>query len=207
MKIIGVGFPRTGTLSTYLALNSLGYNCYHMTKLIDNTHQLNMLYDYIFENQRVDWRKFYLNFNATVDAPGAFFYKELIQEFPGAKVLLNIRDSHSWYRSFKLLLELINEVKEFYGTHSTIDRWIILVDEIIQRVFCGNFEKSHCIGIYETHISEVIHTVDEDKLLIYSPSFGWEPLCKSLDVPVPNLHFPHTNSGQNTLREFFYQST
>lgn len=35
-KIIGAGFGRTGTMSTYTALNELGYPCYHMTEVILN---------------------------------------------------------------------------------------------------------------------------------------------------------------------------
>lgn len=36
LKIIGAGFGRTGTLSTYTALNSLGFPCYHMIEVIGN---------------------------------------------------------------------------------------------------------------------------------------------------------------------------
>ena len=30
LEIIGAGFGRTGTMSTYTALNQLGFPCYHM---------------------------------------------------------------------------------------------------------------------------------------------------------------------------------
>ncbi len=36
LKIISAGLGRTGTLSTYAALNELGYPCYHMTEVILN---------------------------------------------------------------------------------------------------------------------------------------------------------------------------
>lgn len=36
LKIIGAGYGRTGTLSTYTALNSLGFPCYHMFEVIEN---------------------------------------------------------------------------------------------------------------------------------------------------------------------------
>ena len=36
LKIIGVGFGRTGTNSTYQALNQLGFPCYHMFEVIGN---------------------------------------------------------------------------------------------------------------------------------------------------------------------------
>ena len=36
LKIIGVGFGRTGTHSTYTALSQLGFPCYHMFEVIGN---------------------------------------------------------------------------------------------------------------------------------------------------------------------------
>ena len=36
LKIIGVGFGRTGTESLYTALNQLGYPCYHMFEVLRN---------------------------------------------------------------------------------------------------------------------------------------------------------------------------
>ncbi len=36
LKIIGVGFGRTGTHSTFTALNQLGFPCYHMFEVIEN---------------------------------------------------------------------------------------------------------------------------------------------------------------------------
>ena len=36
LKIIDVGFGRTGTNSTYQALNQLGFPCYHMFEVIGN---------------------------------------------------------------------------------------------------------------------------------------------------------------------------
>ena len=36
LKVIGAGLGRTGTHSTQLALNQLGFPCYHMTEVILN---------------------------------------------------------------------------------------------------------------------------------------------------------------------------
>ena len=34
LKIIGAGFGRTGTWSTHVALNRLGFPCYHMKEVL-----------------------------------------------------------------------------------------------------------------------------------------------------------------------------
>ena len=36
LEVIGAGFGRTGTLSTYTALKQLGYPCYHMFEVLEN---------------------------------------------------------------------------------------------------------------------------------------------------------------------------
>ena len=47
----------------------------------------------------VDWEEVFGDYRATVDWPGCVFCKELLEAHPDAKVLLNIRDSKSWYKS------------------------------------------------------------------------------------------------------------
>ncbi len=36
LKIIGAGFGRTGTMSTYTALRQLGLPCHHMAEVLEN---------------------------------------------------------------------------------------------------------------------------------------------------------------------------
>jgi hypothetical protein len=43
---------------------------------------------------------------------------------------------------------------------------------------------------------EVQKTVPADRLLVWSVSEGWEPLCRFLDVPVPDTPFPHLNDSK-----------
>ena len=35
-----------------------------------------------------------------------------------------------------------------------------------------------------------------DRLLVWSPTDGWEPLCEFLEVPVPDAPFPHVNDRE-----------
>ena len=38
--------------------------------------------------------------------------------------------------------------------------------------------------------------VPKDQLLVFDVSEGWEPLCKFLDLPVPDVPFPNINDRQ-----------
>src|SRR5262245_27732505 len=95
LKVIGAGLGRTGTLSLKTALNLLGLGtCYHMQEVRKNPghieHWLRIAggdtskerFDTVFER-----------YNATVDWPGATFYKGMYAAYPDAKVILSKRDT------------------------------------------------------------------------------------------------------------------
>jgi hypothetical protein len=42
--------------------------------------------------QQVDYRKFFRKYSATVDWPACEYYNELMENYPDAMVILNIRD-------------------------------------------------------------------------------------------------------------------
>ena len=44
---------------------------------------------------------------------------------------------------------------------------------------------------------EVIDTVPSDRLLVWNPKDGWEPLCELLDLPVPDTPLPNVNDTEN----------
>jgi hypothetical protein len=47
----------------------------------------------------------------------------------------------------------------------------------------------------ERHNEQVRATVPGDRLLVWSPADGWEPLCAFLEVPVPDAPFPRLNDS------------
>lgn len=46
--------------------------------------------------------------------------------------------------------------------------------------------------------------VPADKLLVFEPSQGWEPLCKLLGKPIPDQPFPHLNDTQQFINMVKY---
>jgi len=61
----------------------------------------------------------------------------------------------------------------------------------------GTFPAGHTpedlIGGFVAHNEEVKRTVPAERLLVWSASDGWEPLCEFLEVPIPDQPFPHLN--------------
>ena len=87
MQVIGAGLPRTGTLSQKIALEMLGFGpCYHMVNVLGN---LDLAEDW---QRALDgdtrWDDVFDGFESTVDWPGSYYYRELMEKYPDAKVVL-----------------------------------------------------------------------------------------------------------------------
>ena len=53
-------------------------------------------------------------------------------------------------------------------------------------IFSGRMDdRAHVIALVEAHNQQVIDEVPANKLLVYEPGQGWEPLFSVLDVPEP----------------------
>ncbi|HYD10636.1 MAG TPA: sulfotransferase, partial [Acidimicrobiales bacterium] len=50
---------------------------------------------------------------------------------------------------------------------------------------------------YERHLAEVRERIPAERLVEWVPSDGWGPLCRMLDVPVPDEPFPVTNTTKD----------
>jgi len=62
--------------------------------------------------------------------------------------------------------------------------------------FNNDFSRENAIKVFNQHNDEVGRTVPPEKLLIYRVEEGWEPLCNFLEVPVPDMPFPHKNTRE-----------
>jgi hypothetical protein len=194
LKIIGAGFGRTGTLSLKHALESLGFGpCYHMSELFERPH-VDEQWDAIVEGEPADWHMIFKGYQATVDWPACAYYKELMQVYPDAKVLLSVRDPEKWYESVASTIYRVSyQNPDFNPTRSTHRH---LVSGLIwQKTFDNRFEdKDYAIGVFLRHNEEVKRYVPAEKLLVYNVKEGWEPLCAFLGVAVPaGRAFPHDN--------------
>ena len=91
LMVIGAGYGRTGTDSLKVALEHLyGGTCYHMKEVIDprNTAQHVAFWTAAIEGKPVDYHTFLKSYVAAVDWPAAHFWRELMEQYPEAKVRL-----------------------------------------------------------------------------------------------------------------------
>ena len=199
MKVIGAGFGRSGTMSLQAALVDLGFGpCYHMKIALPRIHHLRFFMR-AWHGRQVNWKKFFRRYNSVVDWPTCSFYRELMAEFPDAKILLNVRDPEKWYDSMYETIWAIQPA--FPWWFPPIVRRIH--NEIIWNGnLKGDFEnREKAISAYREHIETVKKTVPPERLLVYDVKEGWAPLCAFLNVPVPQgKPFPHLNDRSNFKR-------
>lgn len=157
------------------------------------------LFDCVSRNVEVDWDDVFEGFEAAVDWPAAARYKDLMEKYPDAKVILTARDADAWYESTKATIYALgNSVPPILALLIPRVRHIMAM---IQRliwggVFDGRFEdKQHAIDVYNKNVAEVIAEVPEERLLVHSSKDGWQPLCEFLDKPIPDQPYPHSNEG------------
>ena len=187
LKVVGPGVGRTGTNSLKIALERLlGGPCHHMWEVGADPERQIPLWTAAIEGRPVDWHQIMDGFVAQVDWPGASFWQELTAAFPEAVVIMSVRPAEEWYRSAS---------QTIFQAISLQGEWRATLRKLLSDRFCGRLDdKKAMIEAYERHNELVRTTIAPDRLLEWSPSDGWEPLCGFLGVPVPDEPFPVTNT-------------
>ena len=207
LKVIGVGFGRTGTHSLKLALEQLGFSkCYHMEDLIVDAPYNVDHWQKAKDGEDVDWDSFFQDYRAACDFPAIVHYERYLELYPEAKFILTMRDPEKWYKSFgdtiiKQSKPSVGQIMalSFRMIYSKLARQRLKVfkfsGEYLKEWFPNGFEdKAAAIQFFEEWNQKVKDTIPADKLLICEIKEGWQPICDFLGVPVPQTEFPRSNS-------------
>ncbi|WP_067813456.1 sulfotransferase family protein [Actinomadura kijaniata] len=205
MKVISVGFLRTGTTSTKLALEQLGFGpAYHLRTVEGEpwrAEQWVAAAEAVKSGEPVDWEEIFAGFQSTSGDPAAPFWRQIVDAFPSAKVVLTVRDPEEWYQSVSrtimpalkpppLPIRLLTwRPKGRYADH---------LDQVHRMTWDGELEgrfadREYAIGMFEQRVADVRAHVPADRLLVYEVRSGWGPLCEFLGVPEPEGPLPHEN--------------
>jgi len=176
MKILYLGYPKTGTSTFGTMCEVLGY------KLYENDLELQKAwnrkeYDRLWEVAD--------NYDVFEDTPWPYTYKEFDKKYPGTKFVLGVRPEDSWikslvYQSLRGTPEHRRDIADGYE-HEFGIRYLVLHEEEL-------LEK------YRTHnqnVRDYFKDRPNDFIeMSYWNGDGWEKLCKFLNKPVPNLPMP-----------------
>lgn len=219
LKVIGVGYGRTGTYSLALALEQLGFPTLHTQHLYENREIFNMWTNDIFlpsinnNNATLGSPDFDLiashGYMATTDLPMALYFKEISELYPESKFILTTRDnSESWFRSWDVLSKSIVQPARYgtwIGTVRKLGIYIRWLFSIINQdnIYLTtpyplpNQNKKAAIDSYERHNQRVREVIPSSRLLEYNVKQGWKPLCDFLQIQkCPTEPFPKTNTAR-----------
>ena len=190
LKVVGAGVGRTGTHSLKIALEQLlGGTCHHMIEVFNHPEEVPVWTDAI-DGGEIDWVELMRPYTAQVDWPGASFWPELSQANPDALVILSTRDPDKWFTSC---------TNTIFGGLTVMadggDAWMGAVLRLFKERFSDQIDdRDAMIAAYKRHNDAVHASVPGERLLEWTPSDGWEPICERLNVPVPSGPFPVTNT-------------
>ena len=213
LKVIGAGLGRTATTSLKVALETLLKGpCFHFLEYKTHPELMAPWLSLIEANPlRSDpdtfadvpvsqWETVMPGYVACVDEPASYYWKQLSDAFPKALVILSVRDTDSWWNSMLTAEKYFEEewkrpelisaerLKFHEFTDAIYPYWRDGMSEDIERSF------------FESHNRRVLERAEWDpefnrRFVVWRLGQGWEPICKALGLPVPNIAFPHENKG------------
>jgi hypothetical protein len=203
LSVIGAGFGRTGTLSLKIALEQLGLGrCYHMMEVFGNPGHA-ALWSAAADGVPVDWDALFEGYGATVDWPSTFFWEELADHYPDAKIVLSVRDPEGWYTSVSNTIYRAMTAPQESLPPPVAEQLAMARKIVLERSLEGRFEdRAYAIEVFERHAEAVKRAIPPERLLVYPVGAGWEPLCTFLDRPIPDSEYPRSNSTEEFRERF-----
>lgn len=190
LEVIGAGLGRTATFSLKFALEHLGFGpCHHMSEVFADARRQVPLWIEAGQG-RPNWDAIFDGFRSTTDYPSCSHWQELSEFYPDAKVVLTIRSADSWFDSVSETIFSPRMLATLEGSPA---------EEMMQGNVIGVFgdrigDRAFMTDWYERRNQQVIDTLPPERLLVFHPKEGWEPLCTFLGIPVPDGPFPRVNS-------------
>ena len=146
-----------------------------------------------------NWTKLLDSYVAAVDWPASLFWHELSVAYPDALVLLSLRDtSQEWWESADATILP-------YAHMALAPNWkegrdfLTLLEKLTGTKQWD--DPATFMSAYERHNATVRATIPAHRLLEWRASEGWPPICKALDLPIPEHPFPLTNKRSEWKQE------
>lgn len=179
-KVVGIGFPKTGTTSLGYCLRRFGFK--HQTYDMDLALKVK-------RNQINEVMRIAEQHESFEDWPWFLLYKEFDRRFPNTKFILTLRkDTATYVRS----LQRHHEREGIRNPDWIKPHWW---DEV-QGMEPASWDYSKSAQRYENHNRAVLEyfagRIDKDLLVVcWENGDGWEALSRFLNKRAPAEPFPH----------------
>jgi len=189
-------------MSTKMALEELGLGpCHHMVEVMGNPAQPAFWAD-LAKGVELDWAEVFAEYNAQVDFPGAAVWHQLAIAFPDAKVIHTERPEEDWWASYSTTIGKFFALRESMELPPPIAAIFKTMDKLLVKDVFGGLDRESSIAAYRRNNEKVRATIPADRLLIFTPSDGWDPLCRFLGLPAPATEFPRSNARDEFWAHF-----
>ena len=150
--ILTVAAARTGTLSLKRALEILGFGpCYHMEEMGQKgVPHFDFWIEILAQRERglpLDAdavREFLESYNSGLDFPICALYREMMNIYPEAKVILTVRSPESWYKS---CMESIHALTYDWSMRFLV--WLLPSVRKFNKVAARYFEQEPFFGMID----------------------------------------------------------
>ncbi|KAJ7032612.1 P-loop containing nucleoside triphosphate hydrolase protein [Mycena alexandri] len=215
MRVLVLGFFRTGTASMRGALETLGYkHTHHMDDVLRNPVEVDMWTEAIEAKffgkgqpyGRADWDRVLGHCQAVTGVPAILFSEDLIAAYPEAKVILTIRDPTEWWTSYNDLQGIwcskrTRLAARLSPTH--FGKGFTFIKRSVS-LFLGSLvpeaQEEESKKRFVAHYDHVRRLLPQDRLLEYEVGEGWQTLCAFLEEPVPQGDFPRINDTEGSRK-------
>lgn len=192
LRVVGAGLPRTGTHSLQIALEELlGGRCYHMREIPGHPFDLGDGWERALAGDTTDLDKLFDGYVASADWPASMFWRELSETNPDALILLSVRDSaETWWQSIDATILPIARAALEPGWSEGRG----LLDLLEHFAGTNHWDNpTTLMAAYERYNAQVRRNAPPGRLLEWQAAEGWEPICRALGLPIPEIPFPWTN--------------
>ena len=106
--------------------------------------------------------------------------------------MLTLRDPEKWFTSVQNTIFGREWIEFLPGTDAGA-----YMKATINDYFDGRMhDHDHLIWRFNEHVADVRNTIAPERLLVFDVADGWEPLCRFLELPAPDIEFPHINDAE-----------
>ncbi|KAH6684273.1 hypothetical protein B0J14DRAFT_572535 [Halenospora varia] len=213
LKVIGAGYSRTATVSFTMALQILlkGPVCHSGTASVAREEafikdlikimNLNPTEPSAAEITKKVLAKQLAGYVGVTDCPCILFSGELAEIYPESIVICTTRDPAKWWVSFQETSKTVMKpwlVVAFQSMPSLryFGKWIEGLRHRHAVVYNNGEWYESGPDHLEKHYAYLKSVIPKDRLFFFNVKDGWGPLCKILDLPIPDEPFPFANDKE-----------
>jgi len=224
MKYIYAGYSKSGTKTLATMFRALNYEVYDLeetlifhyaewTKILDPYNKLSA------DEKKAILKKMYQDVDIVMDIPSYFYWKELLEIFPEAKVIFSERPEDKWWPSFHH--QHVHSGQQFYFLPDVIAKpfrriytpTMTKINTMLE-LACTRYtshkgfgititggrmdlDELSCRQIYRMHNANVKNNCPKDRLLILpeTKDWTWKAICDFTGDKIPDMPVPHENVG------------